>query len=345
MPENLAAIGTESSLTWNGHDPHLSQAIEDLRTSGWMENADWHFSMIGKGGCGTVYRVTRVRNGVEEHIAIKTAANDEERALLANERAMMARVAAAPRCLNAETDAPYIMMEHIAGRSLEQTSFQGADAKVRVQLCRATVEAIHRILQSNIIHADIKPPNIMIDQEGALRILDFGTAVDAPPPHTRKHIGTLRGTPLYMAPEQWDGEVDRHTDVFAAGCLLYHELSGHDIALEVTGGNPSPLAIANAMHQKDTDGTIHDVIAASHLPMRHLLERMLRLDPERRPDCEDIVASLWKMYCKVLRKSPGLVTMLASQPTEANGDPTVLVAQAVAQLPATQAGADPQRQV
>lgn len=341
MSENLAVMGADRSLTWSGHDANLWQALEDLRASGWMDGRHWFYNILGKGGCSTVYRVTReLQDGTQEHLAIKTPHTAEDGVMFAEEHRLMTRIPSAPRCIRANTGStPYIVMECIEGKTLEELQGTGT-AHVQAQLCQAIVRAMGDILNAGIVHGDIKPQNIMIAPGGSLRVIDFGVAVEAPPPHTRKHIGIPRGTPLYMAPEQWDGEIDRHTDVFSAGCLLYHELSGDDLALQVTGGRQSPHDIAHAMHSKDTAGTIHDIIAAAHVPMRHLLERMLRLDPDRRPDIGDIARSLQIMFRKALRKGAGLATMLSSVEQKKEAGPTLLVPAPELELPPTRRNPD-----
>ncbi len=328
MTVNPATMLADAAPITCGHpDPYLQQALGDLQANGWIRGPlDYEVSILGKGGCGTVYRVTHRTNAALRSIAIKTPFAATGIGDLANERRMMSHVSRAPHCYNAHDDAaPYIAMEHVEGTTLEDLDASGVSANLRLELCTAVIQAVRDIMDAGVVHADIKPPNIMLRPDGSLKVLDFGLAVEAPQPHRRKAVGATKGTPLYMAPEQWDGEVDRHTDIFAAGCLLYHELSGHDIALQVTGGKESPWDIANAMHRKDTAGTIHDIIAAAHVPMRRLLERMLKLDPDRRPDWDDIIGCVQTMYRKMLRKSPGLAMMLSSQQTRSTISPTVLV--------------------
>ncbi len=76
-----------------------------------------------------------------------------------------------------------------------------------------------------VVHRDIKPDNLLIDRDGQLKITDFGIArIEA---STLTHVGALVGTPCYMSPEQFRGEVaDRRSDIFAVGVLLYQMLTG-----------------------------------------------------------------------------------------------------------------------
>jgi serine/threonine protein kinase/tetratricopeptide (TPR) repeat protein len=122
---------------------------------------------------------------------------------------------------------PYIAMEYIEGRSLEDqiasgsvTSEQAVD--IMLQLCEGLAEA-HR---AGIVHRDIKPGNIHIDSRGRVKILDFGLAKGGDDTQLTR-VGATVGTVNYMSPEQGEGdEVDHRSDLFAAGVVFYELLTG-----------------------------------------------------------------------------------------------------------------------
>ena len=130
---------------------------------------------------------------------------------------------------------PYIVMEHIAGRTLAAVS-QGGTAPIGGVIVVMTevlsaLEAAHAI---GIVHRDLKPDNILVTEEGHAKVLDFGIAKLAPELHhpgqsPRTQTGALLGTPRYMSPEQIDtsSNVDARSDVYAAGVVLYEAITGH----------------------------------------------------------------------------------------------------------------------
>jgi serine/threonine protein kinase len=136
--------------------------------------------------------------------------------------------------------APWIAMELVRGSTLDvfiATVRPPLSARLRVfvELC----EALSHAHQRSIVHRDLKPSNVMVDEQGRVRVLDFGLArlvgdgAGGSPHATR--TGSLLGTPAYMAPEQARGEHDRigpRADVYALGVMLFELVSGR-LPLEV----------------------------------------------------------------------------------------------------------------
>ncbi len=128
-------------------------------------------------------------------------------------------------------DTPAIVMEFVEGKSLKEGIadgvFRGFDfaKKAAVHLLRG-LSVAHK---QGIIHRDIKPGNILVSNDGTVKMTDFGLAYVALSP-TVTMEGTVLGTPAYMAPEQIRGEeVDARTDLFALGATLVEALSGERI--------------------------------------------------------------------------------------------------------------------
>ena len=96
--------------------------------------------------------------------------------------------------------------------------------KILIQITRGMQEA-HK---AGVIHRDMKPPNILINDEGLVKVVDFGIAAAARNTETRlTKTGTLVGTPTYIAPEQVLGKpVDNRTDIYSLGIIMYEMLSG-----------------------------------------------------------------------------------------------------------------------
>ena len=121
---------------------------------------------------------------------------------------------------------PYFVMEYIEGKDLSQLlqdkSLQTREIfKLLLQLCKGMACA-HK---NGIIHRDIKPANILIDQEGHVRILDFGIAWLAANGHSEEIVGT----PDYMSPEQFTApeSVTHLSDIYSLGIIMYQLFTGH----------------------------------------------------------------------------------------------------------------------
>ena len=132
----------------------------------------------------------------------------------------------------AEGEVAYIVMEFIQGKELKDffDANERFDIKEAVHIMGELCEALHFAHEAGIIHRDIKPANVMIDNKGRVKLADFGVAriTDADRSASEKtQAGAIVGTPAYMSPEQIEGgEIDRRTDIFSAGIILYQFLTG-----------------------------------------------------------------------------------------------------------------------
>jgi len=122
---------------------------------------------------------------------------------------------------------PFLAMEYVDGRSLDAIlKTSGPLEPTRsVEIITQVLSALGFAHQSGIVHRDVKPSNIMVLSGGEVKVADFGIArIDA---SEFTIVGDLLGTPAYMAPEQFAGApVDKRTDLFAAGVILFEMLTG-----------------------------------------------------------------------------------------------------------------------
>lgn len=169
---------------------------------------------------------------------------------------------------------PFFAMEYVRGvdlREFVEKHRLGTDE--RLQLVAKVCDAIEHAHTKGVIHRDLKPGNILVDQSGQPKVLDFGTARltkddrNAGGPHT--HAGQILGTVLYMSPEQVTGEVDVDTrsDVYSlgvvafellAGCLP-HDLRGrmmHQAMATIRDAEPTRLSSINRIYRGDIETII-----------------------------------------------------------------------------------------
>src|SRR5260221_466447 len=197
---------------------------------------------LGKGAMGVVYEGVDPRLG--RRVAIKTILKtqlDEETARDYSTR--FVREAQAVARLNhpnivqvydfgEEGDIAYLVMEFIKGKELK-TFFDANerfDLKEAVRIMAELCDALDFAHNAGIIHRDIKPANVMLDAQARTKLTDFGVARVQDSDKTwveRTKAGTMVGTPAYMSPEQiTGGNIDKRSDVFSAGIILYQFLCG-----------------------------------------------------------------------------------------------------------------------
>src|SRR5438067_1669291 len=197
---------------------------------------------LGKGAMGVVYEGIDPRLG--RRVAIKTILKSHLDEDTAKDYSMrFVREAQAVARLNhpnivqvydfgEEGDIAYLVMEFIKGKELK-TFFDAAerfDLKEAVRIMAELCEALDFAHNAGIIHRDIKPANVMIDAQARTKLTDFRVARVQDSDKTsveRTQAGTMVGTPAYMSPEQiTGGNIDKRTDVFSAGIILYQFLTG-----------------------------------------------------------------------------------------------------------------------
>jgi serine/threonine protein kinase/Tol biopolymer transport system component len=206
-------------------------------------------AQIGAGGMGEVYKAhdTKLGRDVAIKILPEAFAHDSERlARFQREAKMLASLnhpnIATIHGLEQSNGTSYLVMELVSGETLqERIKRDGAvpieeALKVAVQIAEA-LEAAH---EKGIIHRDLKPANVKVTPEGKVKVLDFGLAkafegdtADSNPSQSptlsraATMQGAILGTAAYMSPEQARGKaVDKRTDIWAFGCVMYELLCG-----------------------------------------------------------------------------------------------------------------------
>jgi tetratricopeptide (TPR) repeat protein len=186
---------------------------------------------LGGGGMGVVY--IAYDPVIDRKLALKvlrTALDDDESRDRFRREARAAGRLTHPNIVTifdaGEHDGqPFIAMEYIAGTTVAKLIEQRSSLSLarKLDLLHDLSNGLSYAHAAGLIHRDIKPANLIVDSTGRLRILDFGIARITDSALTGN---TVVGTPSYMAPEQvGGGRVDRRSDIFAVGCVLYELIS------------------------------------------------------------------------------------------------------------------------
>ena len=179
---------------------------------------------------------------------------------------------------------PFIAMELVEGaRSIVRYATErGLDERARIELFGEVCDAVEYGHRKGIVHRDLKPGNVLVNEAGAVKVIDFGLARVADPDAVRVSLvetlhGGLLGTLEYMSPEHVSGtplDVDVRSDVFSLGCILYELLCGRpprDFA-----GLPIPAAVQRLQSEEP------EIPADLPRELRWILVKALERSPERR---------------------------------------------------------------
>ena len=223
-------------------DPALSAAPAAVSLTGHRLRVYQIGDVIGAGGMGEVYRARDTTLGRD--VAIKVLPSEwlsdpGRRARFEREARVLASLnhpnIANIHELDTSTEVPALVMELVEGETLRDRIRQGPiPIRELLPLARQMADALEAAHDAGVVHRDFKPENVKITPTGTIKVLDFGIATilrdrgDAPTvAEHRTKEGTVLGTAPYMSPEQARGKtVDRRTDIWAFGCVLYEMTIG-----------------------------------------------------------------------------------------------------------------------
>ena len=204
--------------------------------------------VLGRGTCGVVYRARDPFIGRD--VAIKVAHPGKGVSPAATQRdrqQFFAEARAAGRLAHphivsvhdaaAEGDCNYIVMQYVAGRTLEAWGHAGRErlpVERTVDIVFRCCHALDYAHRQGVIHRDIKPSNILLSADGTPRITDFSIALmNAPGAAAAGRPGVAEGTPNYMAPEQVRGrDIGPRSDLYALGAVMFELLAGSRLFAE-----------------------------------------------------------------------------------------------------------------
>ena len=279
-------------------------------------------AVIARGGMATVYEATDLR--LDRPVAVKVmrpalAEDPDFVDRFAREARAAARlsspevVAVHDQGTDAATGTAYLVMEHVRGRTLRDVvTERGPLPPARaLDLMEPVLRALAAAHAAGLVHRDVKPENVLLADDGRVKVADFGLARAIESSNLTSTTGLLIGTVAYLAPEQVEhGCSDTRTDVYAAGILLFELLTGSP-----PYSSESPLSVAyRHVHE--------DVPAPSRLvegipeDLDELVLRATRRDPsQRQPDAGAFLAELRAVRGGLAGRSDAPVVRREPHPT------------------------------
>ncbi len=234
-------------------------------------------ALIGHGGMADVHLGTDTRLG--RRVAIKllkpSLATDPKFRILFREEAQKAARMAHPTIVRVfdageetirepngrETQLPFIVMEYVDGRLLKDIIADGPlESKEAIRVISGVLTALEYSHRALLVHRDIKPGNIMVTQNGQVKVMDFGIArAVSDNSATVADTSAILGTAQYFSPEQARGEsVDARTDLYSTGVVLFELLTGRAPFL---GDRPAAVAYQHISEQAPAPSSLNPQVS------------------------------------------------------------------------------------
>ncbi|OSD04746.1 kinase-like protein, partial [Trametes coccinea BRFM310] len=270
---------------------------------------------LGKGGHGTVYLVEDVVSN--RHLAMKVI---EKNGLRLREYPVVFEEQAVSRALSAmeaasrsgvvplqgsfeDSDNFYLLTDYYPeGDLMKWMKRHGKVPEAQARLwCAELLVTLERLHRKRIVHRDVKPENILLDEDGHIALTDFGiarafTRKDNDRPWKRSERGrdadvthSLVGTPGYVAPEVYSGKYSYGADVWGTGVVLYCMLVGK----LPFGLDPKQQRLEEIIARTDSVPADFDLYGVVDAEVRDLLTKMLEKDPRKRPAIRKLKKHRW----------------------------------------------------
>ena len=256
-------------------------------------------SPLGAGGMGQVYRARDTT--LDRDVAIKVLpedfADDADRLARFEREAKLLASLNHPNIATIfgfeESDrVRFIAMELVEGQSLAERIEASGRIEINeaLEIARRIALALEAAHEAGVIHRDLKPANVQVATDGTVKVLDFGLAKayeaeGSDPSSDLSHsptimaatgTGVIMGTAPYMSPEQARGKpIDKRTDIWAFGCVLYEMLAGK----RAFGGEDVSETLASILRDQPDWNALPDTLPPGVAPF---LRRCLAKDPHRR---------------------------------------------------------------
>jgi len=343
----LAQPAAAAVLTTHPVSSEISARISDALSGEdrWIGRrlGPWRITeAIARGGMGSVFKAVRDDDAYRKLVAIKVVRSALATDVIAQrfiaERQILASLdhPNIGRLLDGGRDddgTPYFVMEFVSGLPIDRfCEVRTLPVAERLKLFRDVCAAVHFAHQRLIVHRDLKPSNILVDDQGHVKLLDFGIAKLLDPAALDAHGNALAAvtsanamTPAYASPEQIKGEaVTTASDVYALGVLLYRLLTGQSpyksdttqplaLAKEIVDTDPErpSTVVTRSDSPRPSEGSVDPAKVARTLDSKRLQRELrgdldnivlmaLRKEPERRYASAEQLAEDVRRYGKRL---------------------------------------------
>ena len=276
---------------------------------------------IGSGGMGAVYRARDEK--LERVVAIKILSpglvtGDEARRRFRKEALALAKLShphiAAVYDVGEQDEVDYLVMECVPGQTLSAALKDGPLTIERAtSIMREIAGGLEEAHEQGVIHRDLKPANVMITPKGHAKVLDFGIAKLlaplAPDATVSMETGFLIGTPLYMSPEQAQGNpVDARTDLWSLGVIYFQLLTGR-----TPFAGDSNIAILHAIIS-DPSASLRTLRPDAPPLANQIICRCLEKDPANRyQSSAEIIRDATELLAQISSSSRGLTAKRQSR--------------------------------
>ncbi|HEY2820645.1 MAG TPA: serine/threonine-protein kinase [Candidatus Acidoferrum sp.] len=256
------------------------------------------YEVIGNLGCGATSRVDKARDTVlGRTVALKTlvhsfGAPTEQKQFL--REAQIVSQLSHPAIVNLydvgieDGNVAYLVMEYVAGKTLQQVLAESTGPMPIPRACAWISDlagALHRAHRSGVIHGDIKPANILVTEDGKVKLSDFGIARFAT---QVSGSGKMMGTPAYLSPEQILGEPQNtRSDLFSLGIVLYQMVTG----VAPFDGSSVSAVCAQIMQAEPVPPSQRNPAVPQELD-RIILRCLAKVSADRYPSAEAFATSL-----------------------------------------------------
>lgn len=240
-------------------------------------------ALIGRGGMSDVYRGMDVVLQRQVAIKILTDRSEDLRKRFLREAQSMARLNH-PNIVGvydaAQNDGvSYIVMELVQGRTLASISPSELTVHTALRYILEVLEALAFAHENNVVHRDVKPANIMVVQNGAIKVMDFGLSRRTSEMSSVTNAGEIVGTIAYLSPERFLGKIaDARSDLYSVGVVMYEVFTG---TVPFKNESDDLVAVIFA-HVNEPPAALRTINPAVPAPIERIVLRLLEKDPDRR---------------------------------------------------------------